>query len=47
MYFVKVFRLFDEFTKIFLEIRLGFFFFFFGFSVGFGAVSRYFLVAFL
>ena len=46
MYFVKVFRLFDEFTKIFLEIRLGFFFLF-GFSVGFGAVSRYFLVAFL
>ena len=26
-YFVKVFGLFDEFTKIFLEIHLGFFFF--------------------
>ena len=32
MYFVKVFGLFDEFTKIFLEIRLGFFFFFFLFK---------------
>ena len=34
MYFVKVFGLFDEFTKIFLEIRLGFFFLVFQWVLG-------------
>ena len=32
-FWVLFFGLFDEFTEIFLEIRLGFFFF--GFSMGF------------